>query len=88
MSEPLFLPNYTAISSGLAFVGMVCILLAFVLETQGRMSSRGLLYLGLMSFGSALLAIRAAHMREWAFLVLELVWCAAALWATRRGVRP
>ena len=84
MDEPLFLPAYTAISSMLAYVGMIGILLAFVLETRGRLSSRGLAYLGLMAIGSGLLAIRAAHMREWAFLTLELVWCAAALWAINR----
>ena len=81
MSEPLFLPEMTGVSSMLAYLGMLSILAAFVLETQGRLSSRGDVYLGLMAFGSGLLAVRAAHMREWAFLVLEVVWFVAAAWA-------
>ncbi len=85
MSDPLFFPQFTAVSSGLAYVGMLFILGAFVGETQGRMSSRGAAYLWLMTVGSALLAVRAAHMREWAFLVLELVWCLAAVWALTRS---
>jgi len=84
MGEPWFLPQYTQLSSYLAYLGMSCILGAFVLETRGRLDSRGAAYLGLMVGGSALLAIRAAHMREWAFLILETVWCAAAVWALWR----
>jgi len=84
MSEPLFLPQYTGVSSVMAYLGMLCILVAFVMETRGRMDSRGPVYLWLMTLGSGLLAVRAAHMREWAFLALELVWCAAAAWALSR----
>lgn len=85
--EPLFLPDHTAVSSVMAYIGMVVILLAFFLETRGRLDSRGAAYLGLMIVGSALLAIRAAHVREWAFLVLEAAWCAAAVWALYRPTR-
>ncbi len=42
----------------------------------------------MMIIGSALLAIRAAHMGEWAFLILEAVWCLAAAWALWRPTRP
>lgn len=69
------------LSSTVAYAGMSCILLAFVLETRGRLSSRGSPYLWLMAGGSGLLALRALHSGEWAFLILEVVWCAAALWA-------
>ena len=65
----------------MAYTGMLCILVAFVLETRGRLSSRGAPYLWLMIVGSGLLALRAAHTHEWAFLILEAVWCAAAAWA-------
>lgn len=75
------------LSSLASYTGMLCILAAFVLETQGRLSSRGRAYLWLMIVGSALLALRAAHSREWAFLILEGVWCLAALVALR-GIRP
>lgn len=74
-------------SSFISYTGMLCILAAFVLETRGVLSSRGALYLGLMALGSALLALRAAHSNEWAFLILEVVWCVAALWALV-GRRP
>jgi hypothetical protein len=68
-------------SSWMAYTGMLCILIAFVLETRGKLSSRGCTYLWLMTIGSGLLALRAAYSQEWAFLVLETVWCAAAVWA-------
>ena len=69
------------LSSLAAYAGMIFILAAFVLETRGLLSSRGGPYLWLMAVGSGLMAVRAAHSTEWAFLILELVWCAAALWA-------
>ncbi len=72
------------ISSWLAYAGMSFILAAFVLETRGRLNSRGAAYLWLMIVGSALLALRAAQMREWAFFVLEAVWCLVAAWALLR----
>ena len=77
-------------SSLIAYLGMLCILAAFVMETRGLLSSRGAPYLWLMIVGSALLALRAAYSREWAFLVLEAVWCAAAVWALlgSRAQRP
>jgi hypothetical protein len=32
-----------------------------------------------MAFGSGLLAIRAYLISEWAFFILEVVWCGAAV---------
>ena len=69
------------LSSWIAYAGMSLILAAFVLETRGKLSSRGSPYLWLMTVGSGMLALRAAHSHEWAFLVLEVVWCVAAVWA-------
>jgi len=69
------------LSSLVAYAGMTCILAAFVLETRGRLSSRGAPYLWMMTVGSGMLALRAAHSNEWAFLILEAVWCVAAAWA-------
>jgi len=74
----------TAATNAMAYIGMFCILAAFVLETRGHMSSRGGVYLGMMILGSALLAVRAGHMGEWAFLILEAVWCLAAILALLR----
>ncbi len=69
------------LSSLVAYTGMTCILVAFVFETRGKLSSRSSPYLWLMTVGSGLLALRAAHSNEWAFLILEGVWCVAAVWA-------
>jgi hypothetical protein len=66
------------VTEAVAYVGMIFILAAFVLETRGVWSSRSRAYLGLMMVGSGLLALRAASSREWAFLILEIVWCIAA----------
>ena len=79
------------VSEVVAYVGMLLILGAFVLETRGVLSSRSGPYLWMMAAGSALLALRAAHSQEWAFLVLEVVWCLAALWSLieiRRRATP
>ena len=77
----------TAATNTMAYIGMLSILAAFVLETRGRLDSSGGVYLWMMIVGSALLAIRAAHMGEWAFLVLEAVWCVAATVALLRPRR-
>ena len=63
----------------LAYIGMASILLAFLLETRDTLSSKGIIYLLLMAFGSGLLAIRAYLISEWAFFILEVVWCGAAV---------
>ena len=65
----------------LAYVGMASILLAFLLETRDALSSKGFIYLLLMAIGSGLLAIRAFLISEWAFFILEIVWCGAAVFA-------
>ncbi len=84
MTAAIFLPSYVGLSSAMAYSGMVCILAAFILETRGRVDSRGGAYLWMMVVGSELLAFRAAHMGEWAFLILEAVWCVAAIAALLR----
>ncbi len=71
-----------------AYIGMLCILMAFILETRGYLNSRGLQYLMLMAVGSAILGIRALHTGEWAFVVLELVWMLAAVIAIFNPTRP
>jgi hypothetical protein len=67
------------LSELLAYIGMASILLAFLLETRDALSSKGMIYLLLMAFGSGLLAIRAYLIAEWAFFILEVVWCGAAV---------
>lgn len=65
----------------LSYIGMICILIAFLLETRDILGSKDTRYLSLMAIGSGLLAIRALLIYEWAFLVLEIVWCLAAIMA-------
>ncbi len=65
----------------LSYLGMICILVAFLLETRDVLGSKDSKYLSLMALGSGLLAVRALLIYEWAFLVLEIVWCIAAIMA-------
>ena len=60
---------------------MMCILLAFLLETRNILHSKQPIYLILMAVGSGLLGVRAFLIDEWAFFVLEVVWCGAAVLA-------
>ena len=69
------------LSESIAYVGMLCILLAFLLETRNILHSKQPIYLILMAVGSGLLGVRACLIDEWAFLVLEVVWCGAAVLA-------
>ena len=69
------------LSESIAYVGMLCILLAFLLETRNILHSKQPIYLILMAVGSGLLGVRAFLIDEWAFLVLEVVWCGAAVLA-------
>ena len=65
------------LSESIAYVGMMCILLAFLLETRNVLHSKQPIYLVLMAVGSGLLGVRAFLIDEWAFFVLEVVWCGA-----------
>ena len=69
------------LSESIAYVGMMCILLAFLLETRNVLHSKQPAYLVLMAVGSGLLGVRAFLIDEWAFFVLEVVWCGAAVLA-------
>ena len=69
------------LSESIAYVGMVCILMAFLLETRNVLHSKQPVYLFLMAIGSGLLGVRAFLIDEWAFFVLEVVWCGAAVLA-------
>ena len=69
------------LSESIAYVGMMCIMLAFLLETRNVLHSKQPTYLVLMAVGSGLLGVRAFLIVEWAFFVLEVVWCGAAVLA-------
>ena len=66
-------------SEAIAYSGMLLILGAFLLETRNVLDSKHWIYLTMMALGSGLLAIRALMIEEWAFLILEVVWCLAAV---------
>ena len=65
----------------LSYVGMILLLSAFLLAPRNLLNSKDRIYLLLMAAGSGLLAIRALLIYEWAFLVLEVIWCLAAIMA-------
>lgn len=67
------------LSEAIAYIGMLSILAAFLLETRNVVHSKQPVYLFMMAFGSGLLGLRAFLIEEWAFLILEIVWCAAAV---------
>ena len=69
------------LSASIAYLGMICILLAFLLETRNILHSKQPIYLVLMAVGSGLLGVRAFLIDELAFFVLEVVWCGAAVLA-------
>ena len=69
------------ISEVVAYSGMVLILGAFLLETRNVLDSKSKIYLLLMASGSGLLTLRALIIKEWAFFILEIVWCCAAILA-------
>jgi len=75
------------LSEIISWIGMISILTAFLLETRKVLDSKEKPYLLLMAIGSGLLAIRAALIYEWAFLLLEIVWCLAALLAMKNNVK-
>ena len=68
-------------SEAIAYSGMILIFGAFLLETRNVLDSKNKIYLLMMASGSGLLAIRALLIDEWAFLILEIVWCLAAILA-------
>lgn len=64
----------------LGIVGMVCILVAFVLEEFWKRFNPDTLYFNLLNiFGSVLLMYYALSLRGWPFLILNTVWFVAAL---------
>ena len=67
------------ISQAIAYLGMMLILGAFLLETRDVLDSKNKIYLLMRALGSGLLAVRALLVKEWAFLILEIVWCLAAI---------
>ena len=69
----------------LSAFGAVGILSAFWALQTGRMRAEQRSYQLLNLVGAGLLAAAAAMSEKWAFVVLNVVWAAVALWALARG---
>ncbi len=64
-----------------AYIGMTMVLIAFITETRGMVSSRSMTYLTLMAIGEGLLTLRAYVTGEWPFAVLGAIWAAFAVYS-------
>jgi hypothetical protein len=64
-----------------AYIGMAMVLIAFITETRGMLSSRSMTYLVLMAVGEGLLTLRAYVTGEWPFAVLGAIWAAFAVFS-------
>ena len=66
--------------------GSLLILIPFTLTQTGRLTTASPRYLTLNLLGSTILAIDAAHGRQWGFLLLEAVWALVSMLALIRLV--
>jgi hypothetical protein len=71
--------------------GSLLILAAFGAAQRGVLDQSSRTYLSLNLIGSAILAVLAAHERQWGFLLLEASWAVVSAWGllgvTRGGAR-
>lgn len=65
----------------LQIVGALLVLAGFALAQFGALSQRSYAYLWLNLVGSGILAILAAIVAQWGFLLLEGVWAVVSLWS-------
>jgi hypothetical protein len=68
-------------------LGSLLVLTAFAAAQRGALSTESRVYLVLNLIGSAVLAVLAAHERQWGFLLLEAVWALVSAWGLIRRVR-
>ena len=69
-------------------LGSLLILAAFAASQRGSLSPTSVPYLALNLVGSAILAVLAAHERQWGFLLLEGCWALVSGWGLLRALRP
>jgi hypothetical protein len=67
--------------------GSLLILIAFAAAQRGALSATSRSYLVLNLVGSTILAILAAHERQWGFLLLEFCWAVVSGWALVQDLR-
>ncbi len=73
-------------------VASLAVLVAFAAGQRGVLAPSSRAYLALNLAGSAVLAVLAAHERQWGFLLLESCWAVVSGWGLlarggRRGSR-
>jgi hypothetical protein len=68
-------------------LGSLLILAAFVASQRGRLATDSRPYLSLNLVGGAVLAVLAAHERQYGFLLLEATWAAVAAHALISSLR-
>ncbi|MBA3825637.1 MAG: hypothetical protein H0X24_17285 [Ktedonobacterales bacterium] len=68
----------------ISLVGSLAILAAFIANQARRLTSTGVSYLVLNTFGSAILAVIAIVEHQWGFLLLEGTWAFVSLWSLLR----
>ena len=62
-------------------LGSLLVLTAFAAAQRGTLSTGSRAYLALNLTGSVVLAVLAAHERQWGFLLLEAVWALVSAWS-------
>ena len=69
-------------------LGSLLVLTAFAAAQRGALSTESRAYLGpnligsvVLAIGSVVLAVLAAHERQWGFLLLEAVWALVSAWS-------